>query len=63
MVEALAAATIGTYASGGSLLAGGGALPVKVLDVKADNNMIVSYDPITGYATWNQNGAAALIQI
>lgn len=47
----------------GTLVAGGGALPCKILKASASNNMVVSFDPVTGYATWNRNGAAALILI
>lgn len=50
-------------ANTGQVDAGGGALPVKVLRVSATGNMVVSYDAVTGYVTWNRNGAAALIQI
>jgi hypothetical protein len=39
------------------------ALPVKVLKIFASNCKTVSYDPATGFATWNNNGACALIQI
>jgi len=45
----------------GSLLAGGGALNVRVLKVKSGNCMTVDYDTDTGFATWNRNGSAALI--
>jgi hypothetical protein len=47
----------------GTVNAGGGALNVRVLEVKVTNNMIVEYDPATGYATWNRNGPAAIILI
>lgn len=47
----------------GQLDAGGGALPVKVLEVQSTNCMTVDYDPDTGFATWNYNGAAAVILI
>jgi hypothetical protein len=50
----------------GSLVLGSGAssaLNVRVLDVQAANNMTVSYDAETGYATWNRDGAAAVILI
>ena len=47
----------------GQINASGGALNVRVLDVKATNCMIVSYDPVSGFATWNRNGACALILI
>jgi hypothetical protein len=58
----LGAATI----TGGSLTLGSGAssaLPVKVLDVQATNCVTVSYDPVTGFATWNYAGSACVIQI
>lgn len=47
----------------GTLVAGGGALPVKVLDVDVGNSMVVSYDPISGLATWNRSGTCAVILI
>ena len=57
------AATVspGTYASGGIVAAGGGALPVQVLKVSATNNLTVSRNATTGQLSWNPNGAAALI--
>jgi hypothetical protein len=42
---------------------GTGALPVKILDINAGNSMTVSYNAVTGAATWNRQGYAALIQI
>ena len=42
---------------------GTGALPVKILDINASNSMIVLYNPITGFATWNKSGACALVLI
>jgi hypothetical protein len=47
----------------GTLVAGGGLLPVTVLDVNIGNSMTVSYDPVTGFATWNRSGSCAIIQI
>lgn len=47
----------------GTLVAGGGALNVKVLDVKIGGNMTVTYNAATGFATWNQNGNCAVILI
>lgn len=49
---------------GGSIVLNVGtvALPCKVLDFKP-NSMTVNYNPVTGFATWNYNGFAALIQI
>lgn len=52
--------------TGGSLTLGSGAnsaLPVKVLDVQSSNCEVVVYDPDTGYATWDYDGACAVIQI
>ena len=52
--------------TGGSLTLGSGAsslLPVKVLDVQETNCMVVDYDAVTGFATYDYNGAAAVIQI
>lgn len=61
IVSAPASATLGTYASGGAVAAGGGAIPVRILRVQATNCKTVSYDPVTGFANWDNNGAAALI--
>lgn len=47
----------------GQLNAGGGALACKILRVQAGNSKTVVYDPVSGFATWNQSGAAALILI
>ena len=47
----------------GQLDAGGGALNVRVLDVQIGNSMTVSYDPDTGFATWNRSGSTAIILI
>jgi hypothetical protein len=52
--------------TGGSLTLGSGAssaLPVAVLSVKASNCITVAYDTVTGFATWDYDGACALIQI
>lgn len=62
-VLAPAAASIGTYASGGAVAAGGGALPVTVLDVLPTGNMVPVYNAVTGTLSWNYSGAAALIQL
>ena len=64
VVVALAAAGYyGTYSSGGTIAANGGALPVTVLDVQPTGNMTVSYNALTGYTTWNFNGSCAIIQL
>lgn len=61
VVSAPAASSIGTYVSGGTVLAGGGALPVTVLDVQATGCMTVS--STGGLYTYNYNGACAVIQL
>lgn len=50
---------------GGTILAnlGTGALNVRVLEVQTTNCMVVQYNSTTGFATWNRNGACALILI
>lgn len=57
------ASTFGTVTTYGTLVAGGGALPCKILDVSVGNSMTVVYNTTTGFATWNRNGTVALIQI
>jgi hypothetical protein len=55
-----------TSITGGNVVVGGAAssaLSCKILDVVTSNCETVSYASSTGYATWNYNGAAALIQI
>lgn len=61
VVVALASATLGTYASGGNVLAGGGALPVTILDVQPTGCMVVVSSG--GLYTYNYNGACARIQL
>ena len=56
-------ATFGTVTTYGTLVAGGGALNVKVLSVEVGNSMTVVYNPITGFATWNRSGTTAVILI
>lgn len=58
-------ATVGLGAATitGGTLATGGILPVSVLSVANNNSMTVQFAPGTGFATWNYNGSAALIQI
>lgn len=63
VVALAAAASPGSYVSGGSIAAGGGALPVKILRVSAGNSMTVSYNSTTNQASWVKNGNAALILI
>jgi hypothetical protein len=47
----------------GRLLGGGGQLMCNVLDILVGNCKTVIYDPVTGFATWDSNGTAALILI
>ena len=54
---------IGTISGTMVLNEGTGALPIKILDINASNSMIVSYNPVTGFATWNKSGACALVLI
>lgn len=52
--------------TGGTLTVGGAAsqtLPVKILDIQSTNCEVVQYTPATGFAVWNYNGAAAVVQI
>jgi hypothetical protein len=53
----------GTETTPGTIAAGGGALPVRVLNVEPGNSMTVVIDPVTGFATWNRAGSTALILI
>lgn len=48
-------------ASGATLAAGGGALPVIVEDILAGNSMTVSYNATTNVATWSYTGTLAII--
>lgn len=63
VVTFAAAASPGTYSSGGTVLAGGGALPCKVLQVQSSNCKTVAYTASPQAANWNNNGACALIEI
>lgn len=53
----------GTIAGTIVLTVGIGALPVRILDVEIGNSMTVTFDPVTGFATWDRNGSAAVILI
>jgi hypothetical protein len=46
----------------GTIAAGGGALPVKVLEISANNNMVPTLNS-SGNWVWNYNGVAAVILI
>ena len=60
---AVKTANPGAYVSGGTLVAGGGALNVRVLNLQVGTSMVVEYDSTTGFATWNTAGTAAVILI
>jgi hypothetical protein len=57
------AANPGAETTPGVILAGGGALPCKILLINQGNSKVVAYDPLTNFATWNNQGTCALIQI
>lgn len=62
----LAPATAGEIASiTGTIVlnVGTGQLACKVIDVQIGNSMVVNYDPVTGFATWNRSGSTAVILI
>ena len=61
-----APAATGVYGTiGGSpvQVESGGALPCLIDRISTGNSMIVNYNPLTGYATWNRSGSTAVIQI
>ena len=47
----------------GTLVAGGGAFPCKIIDVNVGNSKVVSYSSTTNFANWTNNGSCVLIQI
>ena len=51
----------GAYVSGGTLDAGGGAVPLKILDINIGNSMTVAWDPVNNVATWNRSGSTAIV--
>lgn len=63
VVSLPAASTPGTYASGGTIAAGGGALPVEVLNFNVGNSMTVIFNPVTGFINWNRSGSTAIIKL
>lgn len=53
----------GTETVLGTLVAGGGAVPCKILNVQIGNSMTVVYNSATGYTTWNRSGSTAIALI
>ena len=49
--------------TGGTMLAGGGAVNVEIIEIQIGNSMTIAYDPTTGFATWNRNGSVAIALI
>jgi hypothetical protein len=47
----------------GVILKGGGALPVRIMDVNIGGSMTVVYSATTGFVTWNRSGSTAIILI
>lgn len=43
--------------------AGLGALPVKLVEVSAGNGRTVTYNAVTGAATWNEAGSIAIVEL
>lgn len=64
VVTAPASASIGTYASGGTVAAAnGGAIPVRILDMDIGNSMVPVYNSTTGFCSWNRSGNCAVVLI
>lgn len=63
VVVQLSASSPGTYSSGGTVVAGGGVLPVKLLEIQSSNCMAVVFNATAGFGTWNYNAPMAVIQI
>jgi hypothetical protein len=53
----------GSVTTTGQINAGGGALPVKILETQIGNSLTVTYNATTNYANWNQAGSTAIILI
>ena len=53
----------GLGATSAVLAAGGGALPIKVLEVDSGKSMTVNYSSVTNTAAWNYSGTVAVILI
>ncbi len=47
----------------GQIGAGGGILPVKLLDLQASNSYVYAIDPVTGAYIWNRQGSTVLVEI
>jgi len=63
VVTQLSASSPGTYSSGGTVLAGGGALNARILEIITTGAKTVAYNSTTGFATYATNGALALVLI
>ncbi|CAM5998810.1 unnamed protein product [Sphagnum balticum] len=62
VVQQIAASSPGTYTSGGTIVAEGGAIPIKgVLKIETGNSMVVAYNLATQSYYWNRQGSTALI--
>jgi len=62
VVTQAASGSPGTYASGGTVLAGGGQLVCTIQAVNIGNSQIIYFDS-NGVAQWNPAGSAAVIRI
>lgn len=49
--------------TGGYLVAGGGAVPCRVLDINIGGSKTITYDAVNNFVHWNPMGSAALILI
>ena len=58
-----ATSTPGVVTTPGTLNAGGGALPVRILGFNAGNSKVITYDAVNNLVHWNNSGNAALILI
>lgn len=58
-----AASSPGAVSVQGQINAGGGALPVRVLEVQATNCKVIAYDAVNNLANWDNDGACAVVLI
>lgn len=58
-----AASTPGAGTAFGTLVAGGGALNVQVLELQISNSMVPVYNSATNTVNWNRSGSAAIIKL